>query len=203
MTPTGTGSISDILNNSNPVPGAVTYSIVPYGPTPSVCVGSAVTLTVTVEPVTTTPTITTAGTLLTSSATTGNQWYLNGVAITGATGQTYTVTSNGTYTVLSTTNGCASAVSAPVVFTTVAVGSLSHNDNISIYPNPSSGIVTIETGNLTVKEIKVYDVLGQIVIRAEVKNNKTEVNLMQQANGVYFIQLSSAEGTYNYKVMKQ
>src|ERR1019366_2245309 len=39
-----------------------------------------------------TPTITAQGTTLVSSATTGNQWYLNGVAISGATSQTVTPT---------------------------------------------------------------------------------------------------------------
>ncbi len=60
------------------------------------------------------PTITQNGTLLTSSVTTGNQWYLNGNAISGSTNQTYTATQNGTYTVTVTVNGCTSAASAPV-----------------------------------------------------------------------------------------
>ena len=38
-----------------------------------------------------TPTITANGYVLSSSATTGNQWYHDGTAVSGATGQTYTV----------------------------------------------------------------------------------------------------------------
>jgi len=53
---------------------------------------------------------------LTSSSTSGNQWYLNGAAITGATGQTYAASTAGTYTVVAT-NGCASATSAPFSLT--------------------------------------------------------------------------------------
>ena len=54
--------------------------------------------------------------VLTSSATTGNQWYKDGVAISGATAQTHTATVAGTYTVV-TTNGynCPSPASAGVV----------------------------------------------------------------------------------------
>lgn len=47
--------------------------------------------------------------LLTSSASSGNQWYLNSSPISGATGQTYYASQNGTYTVRS---GC-SGMSAP------------------------------------------------------------------------------------------
>jgi hypothetical protein len=46
--------------------------------------------------------------VLTSSAATGNQWYKDVVAITGATGKTYTANLTGNYTVISTTTaGCA------------------------------------------------------------------------------------------------
>ena len=54
---------------------------------------------------------------LTSSAASGNQWYVNGVAIAGANDQVYTATSSGNYTVMSTVNGCSSANSAAVAVT--------------------------------------------------------------------------------------
>jgi len=39
-------------------------------------------------------------TVLTSSIATGNQWYLNGTAISGSTGATYTAKTSGSYTVM-------------------------------------------------------------------------------------------------------
>jgi large repetitive protein len=67
-----------------------------------------------------TPTISQQDFVLTSSSSTGNQWFLDGVAISGETGQNHTVLVNGTYTVVVTANGCASAISAPVVITNKA-----------------------------------------------------------------------------------
>ncbi|HVT04339.1 MAG TPA: carboxypeptidase regulatory-like domain-containing protein, partial [Thermoanaerobaculia bacterium] len=88
---------------------------------------SAVT-TVTVNPLPPTPTITPGGpttfctggsVTLTSSSASGNQWYLNGNPIGGATNQTYIATASGDYTVIVTDgNGCTSASSA---ITTVTV----------------------------------------------------------------------------------
>ena len=49
---------------------------------------------------------------LTSSSATGNQWYLNGNPIGGATNQTYDAGNAGGYTVIVTINGCSSASSA-------------------------------------------------------------------------------------------
>jgi hypothetical protein len=60
--------------------------------------------------------------VLTSSAATGNQWYKNSVAITNATGQTYTASASGAYTVIVTNaSGCASSASNA---TTVTVNAL-------------------------------------------------------------------------------
>ncbi len=51
---------------------------------------------------------------LSSSVVTGNQWYLNGSAIAGATNQNYVATLPGTYTVTTSNGGCESAPSTGV-----------------------------------------------------------------------------------------
>lgn len=57
------------------------------------------------------PTITKSGTILTSSADEGNQWYLNTQQILGATSKTYSPTQSGSYTVIVTLKSCPSPVS--------------------------------------------------------------------------------------------
>ncbi|HEX2832464.1 MAG TPA: IPT/TIG domain-containing protein, partial [Thermoanaerobaculia bacterium] len=81
---------------------------------------------VTVNPIPATPTITPGGpttfctggsVTLTSSSASGNQWYLNGNPIGGATNQNYVATASGSYTVIVTASGCPSASSAATVVT--------------------------------------------------------------------------------------
>lgn len=55
--------------------------------------------------------------LLTSSATTDNQWYKDDVAILGATNQTFTATQSGSYTVTGISGTCRTAKSAATVVT--------------------------------------------------------------------------------------
>src|SRR5690606_16792218 len=75
-------------------------------------------------------------TTLQSSQSSGNQWNNTGGPISGATGQTYTPSSNGTYTVTYTdANGC-SATSAPVNFVNTSGIEENEGSTFSVYPNP-------------------------------------------------------------------
>ena len=56
---------------------------------------------------------------LTSSSAGGNQWYLNGSPIGGATAQTYNASVSGDYTVVVTSSGCSSAASAAFTLTVI------------------------------------------------------------------------------------
>ncbi len=58
--------------------------------------------------------------VLRSSMITDNQWYRNGVVITGAIEQTYTATTTGNYTVRNSENGCISAPSNTIAVTLTA-----------------------------------------------------------------------------------
>jgi Secretion system C-terminal sorting domain len=60
---------------------------------------------------------------LSSSSVSGNQWYKDGNTIAGATNQTYSATTSGTYTLRVTTNGCQSSASNAIVVTVNAVPS--------------------------------------------------------------------------------
>jgi hypothetical protein len=121
--------------NGNPIGGATNqvysatasgaYTVVVTGGNSCVSAPSAAT-TVTVNPVPAAPIITPTGSTtfcagggvtLTSSSTSGNQWYLNGNPIGGATSQSYFATSAGNYTDVVTSSGCSSAPSAATVVT--------------------------------------------------------------------------------------
>jgi PKD repeat protein len=109
----GTPATSTSQNPTVTYSTAGTYTVTLVA-TNSSGISTPVSQTITVGPPV--PTINLSGNILTSSSSTGNQWYLNGVAINGATNQTYTATSSGSYTVVVTnTFGC-SATSAATAY---------------------------------------------------------------------------------------
>ncbi|MBC5773334.1 HYR domain-containing protein [Pontibacter sp. KCTC 32443] len=90
------------------------------------CESARTTVAVTVNETPATPTITAesnttvcpgSSVILTSSTSSGNQWYRNRTVISGATNQSFTASESGSYTVVVTSNGCSSAASDPVVVT--------------------------------------------------------------------------------------
>ncbi len=149
--------------------------------------GTPVTLAVTVNspPV---PVITQNFNVLTSSATTNNQWYLNGTAVAGATGQTYNFTSNGTYTVIVTSNGCSSE-SSPLVITNAGVNEQTDDAAVFIYPNPSTGQFQISNLKFQIKSLKITDVVGHVVFQSTIAGQQTTIELTGVAKGIYFLQL--------------
>ncbi|HLC82989.1 MAG TPA: T9SS type A sorting domain-containing protein, partial [Bacteroidia bacterium] len=154
-------------------------------------------ITMIVNPTPPTPTISVSGTTLTSSSATGNQWYLNGVLIAGATNQNYTFTVNGTYTVIVTTGGCASAESAPEVILNVGIDDANNQYALNIYPNPNDGnfniIFNVNTpANYT---LELTNALGQLIYKEELKDFSGSYNkpfsVIDYGKGVYTITLTN------------
>jgi hypothetical protein len=63
--------------------------------------------------------------------------------------------------------------------------------NVSVYPNPSTGIFTVESLSNELLQIQVYNFLGQQVYKTENGNvaNKKEIDLSALPNGMYTIQI--------------
>ena len=148
----------------------VTYAAAgQYNVTLSTTGGSSASQTKTNYITVTTPTvsITQAGVVLTANGSAGSyQWLLNGTAISGATGNMHTALQNGSYTVTVTdAQGCA-ATSAAVAVSNVGIGSVSiGKTSISVYPNPSTGLITLKAENLATSLVtmQLYNATGQLV----------------------------------------
>jgi trimeric autotransporter adhesin len=155
-----------------------------------------------------TPTISQTGLDLTSSSATGNQWYLNGVLIPGATSQLYSATANGTYTVIVTTGGCPSAASAPVVITSVGVSEVVNNPyGLLIYPNPNDGNFTISfnASDKSNYKVEIVNSLGQLIFKDDLKDfsghYSKKMSVVEYGQGIYTISLTNSKNETVKKVI--
>lgn len=78
-------------------------------------------------------------------------------------------------------------------------------NQISVYPNPSNGLVTISTGDVTLTSIDVYDLTGKLILkqnRFNSNNNLTTIDLSNAAEGIYFVKLSSDNNSIVKRIIK-
>jgi hypothetical protein len=142
-----------------------------------------------------TPIISLIGTLLVSSIPTGIQWYGPHGLIPGATGPTYHPTEQGDYYAIVVNAGCNGLPSNILNVSLLSISPYNMNE-VSIYPNPSTGILTFDWGAEKMNaNIDVFTATGQRVLNAVVENqNKYTVNLTNLANGNYFVVIRDNKG---------
>ena len=72
----------------------------------------------------------------------------------------------------------------------------------NVFPNPTSGIITIElAGAAGNTDVEVYDIMGKQLIAAASESSKLELDLSQIASGIYLIRASNAGSTYIRRIV--
>ncbi|MBW6483498.1 MAG: S8 family peptidase [Vicingaceae bacterium] len=76
---------------------------------------------------------------------------------------------------------------------------------ISIYPNPTLNHITVDLGSnsLAKANLEVIDLLGKTLMKNVITTSKTQVDLTQLSNGIYFVKFSNEVGGKVYKIVKK
>lgn len=74
--------------------------------------------------------------------------------------------------------------------------------NIIVYPNPVKDILTIDnTNNTEITSIKLYDVLGKLVLHVESNYNQIDVSGLNR--GIFFLNIETDRGVVTKKIIKE
>ncbi len=150
-------------------------------------------ISVTVTPLPNVATSTVGGTITaTLAAATSYQWvtcpsYANATGT--STARSYTTAANGSYAVIITNNGCVDTSSC--VNIAVGIDEALLSDKVSVYPNPSNDIVTLD---LAVEaRVEITDALGRIIFSRQLSPGKELVDFSLEEKGIYFVRVSSED----------
>lgn len=124
-------------------------------------------------------------------------WFLNGTLLNDST-QTIAPPSNGIYTVHAFEQQCESDLSPEFTLSNLSVSMLPNTVGIYLYPNPTNGMLTIQSKKNVVAQLKTID--GKIVLNAiNLYEGETTLNLKPLSSGIYLLQI----GSENFKIVKE
>jgi subtilisin family serine protease len=74
-----------------------------------------------------------------------------------------------------------------------------------VYPNPTTGELTIDNGELTMSDIEIFDIYGRIVSSHNLINTSSHhlINISQLVPGIYFLKIKTDSTSEIIKIIKQ
>ena len=113
-------------------------------------------------------------------------------------GVTYTSSNTTVTDTLLASNGCDSIVSLNLtIVSTVGLNNPVILSNVKVYPNPTSGKLTIDAENY--KGVEVYDTSGRLIIKSKLNT----IDLEEQSKGLYLLKINANGTTEEFKVFKE
>jgi len=76
----------------------------------------------------------------------------------------------------------------------------SYKENILLYPNPSSGIINIQTNHTFTPSIKIYNLIGELVFSEDNLSSNSQISL-NQPPGIYMIVVKTNRSTSASKLI--
>jgi alpha-tubulin suppressor-like RCC1 family protein len=116
-----------------------------------------------------------------------------------------TLYTSGTYVdTLMNANGCDSIATFKLtidISTNMATPIL--EKGISLYPNPSSGVLSLDVidPNVTISRVNVLNLMGSKVYSSEQVNSKSTIDLSTLPKGIYFVQIASRQETITRRIV--
>ena len=111
----------------------------------------------------------------------------------------YTFSETGDYALdFTTVNGCDSTVYLHFEVNTIGINTVNTLDELSVYPNPTHGRVTLTADNVV--KVEVLDIVGR---RVAVFENTNTFDISNLAEGAYTLRITLPEGVTVRKVVRK
>jgi len=80
------------------------------------------------------------------------------------------------------------------------------NREVSIFPNPTKGILTIAIANREEESparLELFSLAGEMILQQSIRQGQTTVDLSGHPAGTYLLKISSAAGGQTWKIIKE
>ena len=79
------------------------------------------------------------------------------------------------------------------ITTTTGVNGIENNFTSDVFPNPSTGVLTLDTDNSITKSVEVCSIFGNIVYKETIDDSRSTIDLSNQPKGIYILRLMNAD----------
>ena len=100
------------------------------------------------------------------------------------------------------TNGVTSDPSATITLTTTGINDYTLDNTVTVYPNPTTGMIQIQNSESRIENVEVYDAYGKMLNVVSVNDNVTAIDLTSYASGTYFVRVMTEKGVVTKRVVK-
>jgi hypothetical protein len=133
------------------------------------------------------------GTLTTNQQFVSYQWFHNGTPLSNDS--IIVPISNGAYYVEVEFNGGCKQVSDTMIYDKLDLNQLGEQD-IYIYPNPSSDKIHINNSFSEYKEVFIRDLSGRIVLKTMLQSNNHIIEIDSLSKGTYFLEIGQFKSQF-------
>ncbi len=84
----------------------------------------------------------------------------------------------------------------------VGVENMKHN-SVSIYPNPTNGIINVELSNNNTHQLTISDIMGKILVKRTTDEQNKTINLSNFESGIYIISIQTDKEIFKTKIIKR
>jgi hypothetical protein len=79
---------------------------------------------------------------------------------------------------------------------------LQNLSTLQVYPNPVTDLVNVQLSDQHITGLKLYNVLGQLVLEQELDRSTTVLNLANLQAGVYLLKIQGETNSFTNRLVK-
>lgn len=101
------------------------------------------------------------------------------------------------------TSGCSNNINNYLATLSTNDFSINNDNEVKIFPNPSSSILFIDNIEKEIQKIEIFDLQGRLLKTVNENKEKNQIDISNLSSATYLIKLSTETGSETIKVVKK
>ena len=142
--------------------------------------------------------------LVINESSTGTDTQFATESYTWIDGVTYTESNSTATFILTNSNNCDSIVTLDLTINSSSeINTYAKQYEIQVFPNPTNDVLNVSLDKYKIKEISLLDIQGRVILTQSNLLDKNRIDLSNFVAGIYFLNITTFEGTINLRIVKK